>query len=588
MLQDRDPRLADAARELRDGASVAQLAEAWRAADPDFARQSLLEYLRQPLNTPGHEPLVKRLFKHFEQAADAAVMAAFLVALDRTVRREWRPRWTGEPQGDVRPDKLVAVTPRVPRKLERHGLLGVFFSPREPRVRPGAALFSLPTRHYLRRRAWRFFRRLATTDQEAYLRVIRHALASYHDDDLASGENLLDSWGFVHIAFGSHPAVEFAHDYTRLAPGSKLSDLHAAPSHPDLWRSAAAFDSLLTLLTQAQAHAVRAWSADLLQREHAPALAELPFAAIKPLLLHADPSVRALGLDLLPTQAAAVAIAWSDWQELLRMEDPLLVRQCAALIRQHIDANSIPLDAAVALTLKPQPALAELGFWLLQASPLAESADPVLLPAFARLAHATSANVLARVAEFALAGLRRIAGESRDLSDELRDAILAFFESAQPGMRAAAGAWLNEAADWPVIRHNAEFWRRLLQTPDDELRLQLIRLLERLDLGLDPATRPLIWRQVLINVHRGNRLKPLVLHEIQAATDQAILRENSSAARENVHLLAMIARSIRAPERRAALAVLVQLHASHAELREMIATALPELYVANFQTVTAD
>ncbi len=51
------------------------------------SRRLLLEYLDRPLNAFRHEPLVKRLFKQAEAAGDDAVMARFLVALDRSVER---------------------------------------------------------------------------------------------------------------------------------------------------------------------------------------------------------------------------------------------------------------------------------------------------------------------------------------------------------------------------------------------------------------------------------------------------------------------------------------------------------------------
>ncbi|HUR55026.1 MAG TPA: hypothetical protein VMZ71_12915, partial [Gemmataceae bacterium] len=64
----------------------------WIADKRPFARTILLEYLSRPLNCFRHEALVKRLFKLAEKNGDDEVMGAFLVALDRTVRRERRQR----------------------------------------------------------------------------------------------------------------------------------------------------------------------------------------------------------------------------------------------------------------------------------------------------------------------------------------------------------------------------------------------------------------------------------------------------------------------------------------------------------------
>src|SRR5215470_17667448 len=72
---------------------LAALAELWKTDPRPWARRQLIEYLDQPFNCPGHEPLIKRLFKHAEARADDVLMAAFAVAFDRSVRRFRRIRW---------------------------------------------------------------------------------------------------------------------------------------------------------------------------------------------------------------------------------------------------------------------------------------------------------------------------------------------------------------------------------------------------------------------------------------------------------------------------------------------------------------
>ena len=66
---------------------LGDFAPRWFADARPFARQALLDYLSRPLNAYRHEPLVKRLFKLAEAGGDDELMGAFLVALDRTVRR---------------------------------------------------------------------------------------------------------------------------------------------------------------------------------------------------------------------------------------------------------------------------------------------------------------------------------------------------------------------------------------------------------------------------------------------------------------------------------------------------------------------
>src|SRR5581483_3443076 len=55
-------------------------------------------------------------------------------------------------------------------------------------------LFSVPTRHYLRRRGWRYFRKLGRQHPERYVPAVSQALLRYTDDDVADGLALLDNW----------------------------------------------------------------------------------------------------------------------------------------------------------------------------------------------------------------------------------------------------------------------------------------------------------------------------------------------------------------------------------------------------------
>src|SRR5262249_33886256 len=68
-------------------------------------------------------------------------------------------------------------------------------------------LFSVRTRQYLRRRAWRYFRLLGKTRPDRYIAAICEALALYEDADVNSGLALLDNWGLVHALFHRSPVL---------------------------------------------------------------------------------------------------------------------------------------------------------------------------------------------------------------------------------------------------------------------------------------------------------------------------------------------------------------------------------------------
>lgn len=92
LLERGDPGFVDRLRGVTDADALGRFAERWYANPSPEARRLLLEYLERPLNTYRHEALVKRLFKRAEAAGDDAVMARFLVAFDRSIRRVQRVR----------------------------------------------------------------------------------------------------------------------------------------------------------------------------------------------------------------------------------------------------------------------------------------------------------------------------------------------------------------------------------------------------------------------------------------------------------------------------------------------------------------
>src|ERR1041385_448496 len=146
-------------------------ADRWKKDPRPWARRQILDYLAQPFNCPGHQPIVKRLFKHAEENKDHELMAAFLVAFDCHVRREIRTkrRWDFQSRSVSEEEQLVTPRDVIPLKTERTarnpatGEVIAFTVSTAAR----AKLFKYRTRYYLRRRAWRYFRRLGFRDPAA-------------------------------------------------------------------------------------------------------------------------------------------------------------------------------------------------------------------------------------------------------------------------------------------------------------------------------------------------------------------------------------------------------------------------------------
>src|SRR5262245_51231889 len=88
-----DDRFIEHLRAVTQPKYLAGLADRWKKDPRPWAREQVLRYLEFPMDRPGHQPVVKRLFKQAEANKDDELMAAFLVAFDRLVRRKRYQRW---------------------------------------------------------------------------------------------------------------------------------------------------------------------------------------------------------------------------------------------------------------------------------------------------------------------------------------------------------------------------------------------------------------------------------------------------------------------------------------------------------------
>ena len=113
-----DDQFIDRVREVRNPKYLAGLADRWKQDPRPWAREQIFNYLETPLNCPGHHPLVKRLFKHAEAKADDGLMAAFLVAFDRLVRRQRRMsyKWDFQTRQSSREEELFSPRDQIMAK----------------------------------------------------------------------------------------------------------------------------------------------------------------------------------------------------------------------------------------------------------------------------------------------------------------------------------------------------------------------------------------------------------------------------------------------------------------------------------------
>ncbi len=550
-------------RRVSQPKSLAALADRWKKDPRPWARKQILAYLSQPLNCPGHQPIVKRFFKHAEENKDHELMAAFLVAFDRHVRRQIRTkrRWDFRSRTAYEEEKLVTPRDVIPLKLDRSArnpMTGevISFGVRTPR---GAKLFKYRTRYYLRRRAWRYFRWLGHRDPAAYLGAIVNALAAYEDSDLQRGENILDSWALMHACFGEHDALEFGATHIQLKDGRTLGELSPAPMFPDVWKRSEAAPKVLALVTQARARLVRLWATQLFQREHA-AFA-VPLETILALLEHEEAEVQQFGAKLLESSSSLATLPVASWLKLLQTKNEEALQRICDAFGKHVSSDRLDLAQCVALAcVRPVP-VARLGQRYLKERVISSSMDREQI---AELANAKCAAVSTELTKWALG----ILGKPENYSVEQ---VIRFFDSMLSETRMAAWTWLlNDSPGLP----DPSLWSRLAETPHDDLRLRVVDYLQRqTELpGADPNQLESIWRSVLLGVHRGGRQKAKAVQQIAHA-----IVENPARVESLLPVLAVAVRSVRGPEARAGLAAVVSVVEAQPALAEAVRRLLPEL-----------
>ncbi len=587
-----DAGFVDELRRVHFADRLGDFAARWLADPRPFARAALLGYLSRPLHCYRHEPLVKRLFKLAERAGDDEGMGAFLAAFDRSIRRarrtitrhksEWFPSqaaaeaairdWEAEGYGNGQvnswsgrfyayawkrePVVVMPVNTVMPRPPERAWK-------KDQRIPDGFrqrlesrhVLFSLPTRRYLRRRAWRYFRLLGKRDPARYVRAAAGFLTRYTDADTDSDIHLLDNWGLTHALFHDSPALVRPTKGWDFAPGRSLADLTPAPYLEAAW--AADPTAVFAVLLGAQCRAVRQWAVWMLRRHHEGWLTAQPVATLLKLADHPDPDLSALGFDLLEKAPDLAAVPVEEWLARLDGDDLEKLRRLSDLLARRLDPARVAVADAFRLAGHRSKPVAELGLALLRRRTFTAADAAMLLP----LVQADSAAVRPALVGWlreTLAGF----GPARP------EWVLEFLDSKHADVRAAGWEWLNASP----FRDDPAVWHRLVESPYDDVRGPLVAELARRAGGADPDTVRLLWATVLLNVARGGRHKPGVAAQVVAR-----LAQHPGEADRLLPLLAVAVRSLRGPEFRAGLTGVVALAETNTELVPAIRQRFPEL-----------
>ncbi|MBV9125574.1 MAG: hypothetical protein JO112_19670, partial [Planctomycetes bacterium] len=416
-------------------------------------------------------------------------------------------------------------------------------------------LFSLPTRRYLRRRAWRYFRLLGKRDPARYIKAAVSFLTRYSDADTDSDIHLLDNWGLTHTLFRDSPALVRPAKGWEFAPGRSLADLTPAPYREEAW--AADAQAVFAVLLGAQSRAVRQWAVWLLRKYHEGWLAAQPVTVLLKLADHSDPDLSALGFDLLEKAPDLNTVPVEEWLTRLGGDDLEKLRRLSALLARRLDPERVAVTDALRLAGYRSRPVAELGLSLLKRRTWSVADAPLLLP----LVQAENESVrpeLMRWLRDTLAGF----GPARP------EWVLEFLDSKHADVRAVGWECLSESP----LRDDPAVWHRLFESPYDDVRGPLVAELARRAGGADPDTVRLLWATVLLNIARSGRHKPGVIAQVVAR-----LAEHPAEADRLLALLAVAVRSLRGPEFRAGLTGVVHLAETNADLVPAIRQRFPEL-----------
>ncbi len=631
-----DPAFVDELRMFDNADALGAFAQRWMADRRPEARQLLQAYLDRPLNAYRHEALVKRLFKRAENSQDDEVMAWFLVAFDRAVRRvqnvsrhfesvtfdredqanamaaAWRnqgfesvgvwknwqkkyqvsgrrmepiaviPPDTTMPRGMMMPAVDVSSWNSTARRYEQFTVPDWVYTLklnpsdfREKAILSAASrkklqsrrLFSLKTRYYLQRRAWRYFRKLGRSRPQDYIAAIKPALLQYRDEDASDGISLLDNWGLMHALFHFSDVIKFTERNVQVTEGRALADLEPAPIFAKLWNAQPR--AFVDLLLQARSRAVKGWATRMIRRNLAAIAPLFSLEERLSLLANDDPEVVSLAADLLRNDPSLAEIPVKRWLQLVDTSSPTALELLTELMSRLIPPERITLIEACRLAMVRPLLVARMGFlWLKTKSPHNDEEYNALLG----LADAGSQPIRAEMLAWVVAVL--------SASPLFRsDWVLDWLDSSREDVRKSAWNWFETD---PRVANDVSLWQRLMESPYDDIRLGLVHLFEARTRGaesikltrgdLDPELLRLLWASVLLNIHRGNRAKPVVVQQILAR-----IESKPNDLPQLLPLLAVALRSHRGPELRAGLAAMARLASRDESFIELIRQSIPEL-----------
>ncbi len=564
LFQSGSPEFVEEIRQRTNAVALAPFAETWYTDTRIEARKLLFAYLERPLNAARHEPLVKRLFKFAANAADDAVMARFLVGFDRSIRRKrgtsrsWNYRTRAYEQYET-----IFVPPDTTLSRDDRFYTGAWFAQNREKFTRGKFLFSVPTRHYLRRRAWRYFRKLGKKNPERYIPAVCTALKLYTDADVPDGLGLLDNWGLCHILFHHSPVLESQPTGWFVAEKATLPQLQPEPMYSKLWLKSP--EPIFDLLVNGKCRPVCLWAAKMLRRHFPDRLARVEVDELLAWLVSDNSVLNELAIDFLERAGGLDKIPVERWLKLTEEAKPDLLDRICEMVARAVKPEAVSFTDAVRFAMQRPAPLARLGFNFLQGKKPTNDDE---VKAIFGLREAESEPLRGDLVRWAV-GVLTERPDFRPLW------VLEFLDSRHEDVREIGWEWFQTEAR---AREDVTVWQRLLESPYDNIRLRLIGMLEERAKERDglakfsPESVRVLWATVLLNVSRGSRAKPFVVRQIMDR-----LTANPDESGELLPIIAVALRSVRGPEFRAGLAGITMFVEKNPTRKPLVEVVFPEL-----------
>jgi hypothetical protein len=371
----------------------------------------------------------------------------------------------------------------------------------------------------------------------------------------------------MHILFHHSPAVKSERPGWMVVEGHTLAELEPAPMYEALWKSSPR--TVFDLVKDAKSRPVRQWAIFMIRRDRDAVLSSLSLEELFGLLSHEGPEVVALAAEVLRNAPQLEAISVERWLPLLDTANPQALEIICELMTTRLRPERLTLEQVVQVARSRPLPVAHLGFTWLQTKRPETAAD---CQALLGLVDAEAELLRPEMVKWA----RGVLSPSPHFQSSW---VLEYLDSRHSAVRAEGWRWLQEEAR---AKNDVELWQRLLESPYDDVRLLLIAELEdrvsRQDQDLADSAKldaelvRFLWASVLLNIHRGGRIKPYAVGQLVRR-----ITHRPSDAPVLLPIVSVALRSIRGPEWRTGLAGVVRLVEQRPELRPMVQEVFPEL-----------